>query len=128
MFNSSYTQIRRTAIAVIAAMSLPFAMSAAAVARPADTNLPPTVAHQFKVGDTPGEFGKSYVPQTKAGDTPADFPSVQSAPVQVGAPSRTIADDDVPVLPIILVALALLVALAGGAQIVAQRRGTVRTH
>src|SRR3954464_5216915 len=69
--------------AVLAALAAAIAGPTAALAVPADTQYPrpvPQTTHltpsvsAAKVGDTPGDFGRSVAAVAKVGDTPSDFP------------------------------------------------------
>lgn len=111
----------RTTIAVLTAA---VALSGAGPAVAAQGDYPP------KIGDTPAEFGaptRTYAP--KVGDTPADFgKSVQTpALVEIVRPERTIVRDTDPALPIVLSAVALLLALGLAAQTMRQGLRT-RAH
>jgi hypothetical protein len=85
-----------------------------------------------KIGDTPAEFGQTVRPHApKIGDTPADFGKSVETPslVEIVRPERTIVRDTDPALPIVLSALALLVALALMVQSLGQQRGLrTRAH
>jgi hypothetical protein len=128
---------RRVLAGAVAALCISLSASGPALARPADAVVPKAAVHQStRIGDTPADFGKHVVvPQPKAGDTPVDFPGASRAPqaqpappVQIVQPERTIVRDAQPALPVILGGLALLIALAGAAQMLAQRRTLLRTH
>jgi hypothetical protein len=102
------TDRRRIVAAVMAALVVPVAGPASALAVPADV----------KVGDTPAEFGQLVAPAPTAGDTKFDSPGASRAllydeprTIQVVRPERTIVRDTDPVLPIALSGVALLVAL-----------------
>ena len=149
---SHATSIRRSAVAVVAALCLPLSASAPALAR-ADSFVPSSASQAEvhydaqdgyadrraviarTVGDTQADFGKTrVVPEPKVGDSPVDFPGASRAPatpptppIEVVRPERTIVRDDTAELPIVLAGLALLVALAGGAQLLRQRR-TLQTR
>jgi hypothetical protein len=138
----TFTTIRpsRRATAIVAALCVALSSVASAHARPATedaADMGRSVASrgmyesaQSKIGDTPADFGKTVsVPLPKIGDTPADFGKPVSLPqtVEIVKPERTIIRDTDPALPIVLSGLALLVALAGGAQVLANRR-TLHGH
>ena len=102
---------RRIAAAVVAALVVPVAGPAAALAVPADLQYPRSVT------------------APKAGDTKVDSPGASRAPqyeqprtIQIVQPQRTIVRDTDPVLPIALSGAALLVALGlAGTQLVRRR-------
>jgi hypothetical protein len=131
---------RRLVAATLATLCIPLSASAPALARPADPIGPNTAtsAVQQPVGDTPADFGKSpVVPDPTAGDSPSDYTSASrdresqpTLPVQIVRPTHTIVRDSNPTLPIILAGLALMIALAAGVQMLAQRRAApqARVH
>jgi hypothetical protein len=145
---SHSTSFRRSAVAVVAALCLPLGASAPAFAGSGDSRVPSSTAQvesygdahdgygqmrgaiASNVGDTQADFGNPpVVEEPKVGDTPVDFPGASRAPetqptppIEIVRPERTIVRDDAPVLPIVLAGLALLIALAGGAMVLAQRR------
>ena len=102
------THRRLIVAAVLAALVVPVAGPASALAVPADVN----------VGDTPAEFGQPVAPAPKIGDTKSDSPGASRAPlydeprtITVVRPERTIVRDTESLLPIALSGAALLVAL-----------------
>ena len=121
------THRRRIVAAVLAALVVPVAGPASALAVPADVQYPrpvgrdrgsPSDSPPPKIGDTPAEFGQPVAPAPKVGDTKFDSPGASRAPlydeprtIQVVRPERTIVRDTDPVLPIALSGAALLVAL-----------------
>ena len=128
---------RAYAASVLAAMAAAIAGPTAALAVPADTQYPrpvPQTQHltpsdfASKIGDTPGDFGRSVALAAKVGDTPADFPGASRAlatpptAITVVRPERTIVRGSDSVLPLILASLALLVALGIAGTALAHQR------
>jgi hypothetical protein len=71
-----------------------------------------------RTGATPADLAQRVVPAPKSGDTPADFPGASRAPeyqaptiIEIVRPERTIVREVDQVLPTVLAALALVVAL-----------------
>jgi hypothetical protein len=115
---------RRIAAAVLAALVIPIAGPAAALALPADQD------HRRPVTETSGSTpSDSVLPTPIVGDTKVDSPGASRAPrndepntIRVVRPERTIVRDTDPVLPIALAATALLVALGlAGVELVRAR-------
>ena len=98
---------RRIALAAAGALCLASTAASPALAVPADY-AGPGVTHALTTTQQ----------ATTNGDSPADRVAAPTIvqPVPVSRPDRT------PVLPIVLAGLAVLVALAGGAEMLAQRR------
>lgn len=124
MFRVSTTRQSRRIVA-LAAVCTALSAGAAGPATAAD-GYPP------KIGDTPAEFGKpAQVHAPKIGDTPADFGKPVATPslVEIVRPERTIVRDTDPALPIVMSAVALLLALGLVAQTAMQGRGLrTRAH
>jgi hypothetical protein len=119
------THRRRIVAAVLAALVVPVAGPASALAVPADVKVGDTpaefgqpVAPAPRTGDTPAEFGQTVAAAPKGGDTKFDSPGASRAPlydeprtITVVRPERTIVRDTESLLPIALSGAALLVAL-----------------
>ena len=119
------THRRRIVAAVLAALVVPVAGPASALAVPAEVKVGDTpaefgrpVAPAPKLGDTPAEFGQTVAAAPTAGDTKFDSPGASRAPlydeprtITVVRPERTIVRDTESLLPIALSGAALLVAL-----------------
>jgi hypothetical protein len=89
-------------------------------------------ASAFAVGDTPADYpgvsdhASSAIPAPVVGDTPADHPGVTDSytTVEVVRPERTIVRDVDEVLPILLAAFAVLIALGGAAYVLVRTRSS----
>ena len=102
------------------------ALAATAAAEPG-ADYPQTSS--AKIGDTPADFAHTVASTPRIGDTPADHPGASRAPkyqapttVTVVRPQRTIVRDADQTVPMILAAVALLIALGSATHALARAR------